>query len=257
MFHNVPSITPKREITISFLDNICEPFCNLTVMTGNLQYKLVECIVIRGVFAIIKHLIYLLFISAVVWPLHYFGLVTRKTIMVMIATAWLTPLLVLLPIYIYAMNRGKMADGSYYVGYVHQVVTISLYVIIGLILSILYGKIYIEARAQMRKIQAFAEPTETKKAAKGTRVVLIIMSTTILLNFPYVLQAILKLAGIPPYLFVFILEYIAQECLFANSAINILIYAVFTTDFRKAYKAMFCRCGKEMSSESDDHVYST
>ena len=180
--------------------------------------------------------------------------------MVMIATAWLTPLLVLLPIYIYAMNRGQMADGSYYVRYVHKVVTISLYVIIGVLLSILYGKIYIETRAQMRKIQAFAErsreSTETKKAAKGTRVVLILMSTAILLNFPYVLQAILKLAGMPPSLFIFIFEYIAQECLLASAAINILIYAVFTNDFRKAYKAMFCRCGKAMSSESDDQVYS-
>ncbi len=48
------------------------------------------------------------------------------------------------------------------------------------------------------------------------------------------------------------LELFAHQCLLANSAVNVVIYGAFTTDFKKAYVDMLsCSCKTRIPSEAE------
>jgi hypothetical protein len=90
---------------------------------------------------------------------------------------------------------------------------------------------------------AVGKKTQQKKAdrsKKSTTLVLVVLSIAVILNLPYFVYSILLVHGVPFNLSRLILVIIAQECYRANAGVNIFIYAVFTSDFRRAYMKMFC-----------------
>ena len=184
---------------------------------------------------------------AVVKPLHYPMLVTNNTTVIMILVSWLLPMVIFIPLYVYALYQD---DNWNMMDTLNGNVIIATYVITVLIFSVLYGKILSETRAQLRQIRAWEEPLEDVNSRrrtvnnKGTRLIMIILSTAVFLNFPYFLQALLRMNGVEENIYLSTLEYVAQQCLLSNSCINFFIYAAFTSEFRKAYKTLLCCCKK-------------
>ena len=189
---------------------------------------------------------------AVVKPLHYPTLVTKHTTTVMIITSWLLPMVIIIPTYSWALRQ----TGVVYK--VHRILSIVSFSTRMVVLSILYGKILSETRAQVRKIQAFTEQNSDgntqKKSAnhKGTRLVMIILSATAILGFPYCVSSILQAAEVEQNLYLLIFQFIAHECSLASSCINFFIYSAFTNDFRKAYKFFICCCKKKNIQNDED-----
>ena len=75
---------------------------------------------------------------------------------------------------------------------------------------------------------------------KGTRLILTLVITMSTLNAPYIIVSYFLLFGnlTPETSYYF--SAIAFQFLLANSAVNILVYAVFSCSFRKAYKELLC-----------------
>ena len=187
---------------------------------------------------------------AVVKPLHYPSLMTKRTIYLMIMASWIFPIISMIPLYEYTAAHGNIDD----IEIVYSKVTVIFcFIVIGVIWP-LYGKVLFETRSQVRKIRAFAEsfnngsqsnasPTPRIKH-KGTRMVLALLMTSYFLNCPYFIVQCLTWAGLSKKPAVIILRIFAAECMLANSAVNIVIYAAFSRDFRNAYRDMLCFCVK-------------
>ena len=86
---------------------------------------------------------------AVVVPLRYSTLVTKKTIMAFIVASWMSPIVLLLPIYCYAMTVESSGRESY-IRRIHRMVVLGSSAIVGMLFSILYGTIIRQMRKRMR-----------------------------------------------------------------------------------------------------------
>jgi hypothetical protein len=192
---------------------------------------------------------------AITRPLRYAAIVTERTLSVMIAVAWSCPLVMILPLYIIGLRLAYSGDGYLYLDTIHWLTTVIVYCMLAVTFCILYAKILKEARSQAQKVHTLVQvcppandlkqKSDDNQRNKGTRMIFMIVSNCLLLTFLYILQSVMKLCGVPVDLGLSIVEYFGQQCLLANSSVNVLIYAVFNKDFRKAYKAMlrslFCR----------------
>ena len=187
---------------------------------------------------------------AVVKPLHYPSLMTKRTIYLMIMASWIFPIISMIPLYEYTAARGNIDDFDIF----HSKVTVMFYLSVIGVMWPLYGKVIFETRSQVRKIRAFADsfdngsqsnasPTPRIKH-KGTRMVLALLMTSYFLSSPYFIVQCLTWAGSSKTPAVIILKIFATECMLANSAVNIVIYAAFSRDFRNAYRDMLCSCVK-------------
>ena len=179
---------------------------------------------------------------AIILPLRYTSLITKQVMSIMIALTWFLPISVTTAMYCTAFARTGTLEGQIRMDNMHYTATIVLYLIFSCILSILYGKIMIVARTQAKKIQAWssANTENNTNSGKSTRMVSAIMFASLALNFLYVISCILRLLGSNNILILTIIEYIGQECSVANSSVNVLIYAAFSSDFRRAFKSMLC-----------------
>ena len=77
---------------------------------------------------------------------------------------------------------------------------------------------------------------------KGTRLILTLVITMSTFNAPYVIVSYFLLFGNLTTQTSYYFRAIAFQFVLANSAVNILVYAVFSSSFRKAYKEMCCLC---------------
>ena len=187
---------------------------------------------------------------AVVRPLNYDTLVTRRTVCVMLMASWMIPIVSLIPLYEYTVARGGQND----MDALQAKVTVIFCVIVICVICPLYGKVLAESRSQVRKIRAVAEgfnnrTREINKGThkithRGTRMILVLILTACSLNAPYVAAQCIAWIGYAKGPAFIILMLIAKECALANSAVNIVIYAVFSREFRNAYRDMLCRCIK-------------
>ena len=276
---------------------------------------------------------------AITLPLRYFAIVTKRSIIVMIAIAWLVPALVLIPLYEVTSLQGQMPNGRYYVHLANHVVNIIMSILLIGTIVVLYGKILKETRSHVRRINMVKPITNTElcetqwtsetrvqrasnqetlqtrnqgiskeeepqarnpktsnqempgasnqelpkqeipqtknqatstqetkvtwnqgtsnqvalganqeisnkgapqASKKGTRLILTLVITMSTLNAPYIIVSYLLLFGnlVPETSYYF--SAIAFQFLLANSAVNILVYAVFSCSFRKAYKELMC-----------------
>ena len=185
---------------------------------------------------------------AVIKPLHYPSLVTKRTVSVMLIASWMIPIVSLVPLYEYTIAHGNQEDAIY----LQAKVTVIYSMMAVAVIWPLYGNILITTRQQVRKIQTFvgqfnraqsnsAEPPKIKQ--KGTRMVLTLTVTAYLLNYlPYIVAQCSIWLGFSLETSNPIVYRVATECILANSGVNLIIYAVFASVLRKAYKNMFCCC---------------
>ena len=138
---------------------------------------------------------------AVVKPLHYPSLMTKRTIYLMIMASWMIPIALIMPLYEYTAAHGNIND----IEILYSKVKVIFYIIVIGVIWPLYGKVLFETRLQVRKIRAFAEsfnngsqsnasPTPRIKH-KGTRMVLALLMTSYFLNCPYFIVQCLTWAG--------------------------------------------------------------
>ena len=211
---------------------------------------------------------------AIVKPLHYPSIVTKRTVCLMIIIAWVVPIVSLVSLYEYTIAHGSLVDMTNIqakvsvkvsVTNVQAKVSVICTVIFNTVTLPIYCKIIIETRAQVRKIrsvlgnvhnaiQTHNDETSHTITHKGTRMVLILAITEKLLTLPNVVVQCVRLAGLPLNPAMSIVEIFATECILANSAVNIIIYAVFASDFRKTYKDMLCRCKRQNIQGSDQKM---
>ena len=202
---------------------------------------------------------------AVVKPLHYPMIVTKRTMIIMIVITWAYPTLLIIALYTYSLQLDSTTYA--YVDRTHRIASMVSYLFNILVMSVLYGKILYETRLQVRKIQAMVDQNRNSSthnntvSNKGTRLVMIILSTAALLNFPYFVYAILKSVGTETSLSLMIMDMMVQQCVLASACINFFIYAAFNSEFRKAYITMLCYCKKNKNDpvvcEGDSVTYIT
>ena len=83
--------------------------------------------------------------------------------------------------------------------------------------------------------------------------ILVILFSFLILNCPITIWALLATFGNYANVFMNSVELFAMQFLLANSSINIFIYAIFTTDFRKTYLQMLhCNCKVQLGNESNE-----
>ena len=99
---------------------------------------------------------------AITLPLRYFAIVTKISIIVMIAIAWLVPALVLIPLYEVTSLQGQMPNGRYYVHLANHVVNIIMSILLIGTIVVLYGKILKETRSHVRRINMVKPITNTE-----------------------------------------------------------------------------------------------
>ena len=215
-----------------------------------------DIIIVVSIYISIFHLIVIALdrFIAIVLPLRYASLVTPRVTAVMIASSWVLPVAIFSPVYIHAMSVHVYIDGLIYVDRVHYFVLVTTCAVLSLLMCLLYGKIMMEAQKQTRKMRqrrlAFkpithgqAEvPQHPSLYQKGTKLVLRILLTCIIMYFPYVLHAVCHLQNTTPMFYKDVLQAVGEQCMMANSAVNILIYAVTLKAFRKAHRDIFCKC---------------
>ena len=88
--------------------------------------------------------------------------------------------------------------------------------------------------------QGISKQGAPQASKKGTRLILTLVITISTFNAPYAIVSYFLLFGnlTPETSYYF--AAIAFQFLLANSAVNILVYAVFSCSFRKAYKELMC-----------------
>ena len=249
---------------------------NILIGTNVLKHGW-TALAMSSMIAIIVSLVHMVVIGlnrfiAVVLPLRYSTLVTKRTIIIMVAMTWAIPTVVMVPVHVHAIGRGRMPNGILFVDWAIALNDTIWILLLCLALVILYGKILLETRAQAMKVQAWkqnpsassttnqsetrAAKTKTDKKSdrskKSTRLVLIILSIAMILNTPFWIYSILILTG-SGYgsMALTTLNLMSQQCYLANSGVNIFIYALFTSDFRRAYERMFCFCRKDRNLVED------
>ena len=99
---------------------------------------------------------------AITVPLRYFTIVTKRSIIVIIAIAWLVPALVLIPLYQVTSLQGQMPNGRYYVHLTQQVVNIITSILLIGTIVVLYGKILKETKSHVRRINMVKPITNTE-----------------------------------------------------------------------------------------------
>ena len=225
-----------------------------------------------GITVIIVSLVHMVFIGvnrfiAVVIPLRYSALVTKRTVLVMVVLVWLIPVAMMVPLQVYATGQDRLPSGVAYADWAHALVGVIWVLLLFVALVILYGKVMMETRAQALKVQAWQQKQpapnsdstgrtrsqKTDRSKKSTRLVLIILLMAMILNAPYFVYSLLIVIGTPIVTVpMATLVLFAQQCYLTNSGINIFIYALFTSDFRKAYQQMFCAKCRQKRNHVED-----
>jgi hypothetical protein len=136
------------------------------------------------------------------------------------------------------------------------------YCIFAIALCGMYGKIYNDAKAQVKKTRALTATLghdlgniKHHGNKKAMIMVLAILLAFLVSNFLYEVVAVLKLSGVDPLGInptVILLEAISFVFIQANSAVNVAVYAIFSQRFRRGYTIILCFCRHEQHSRYDD-----
>jgi hypothetical protein len=208
---------------------------------------------------------------AIVKPLHYRSLVTPRVTLLMIVICWSLPSATICPMYVVVLKDSHITDGLYFGDRVHFVTIIISYISISITMTLFYGTIFNVARAQADKDRQFRLTISNQESnpvinndgsgntrsstdgavrlktpigtcGKGSKLVLAIQLSYLVMCLPITIHAMLMIAGVKPSLSMVFFEMIGQHLALSNSAINVFLYAIVITDFRKAFKSTFCSC---------------
>ena len=216
---------------------------------------------------------------AIVKPLHYASLVSGRVTLAMVIVCWAVPFVTLFPTYIVIMKDSQISNGLYFGNRIHFIVIMASYIILSIAMSVFYTKIYIISREHTKNIRQFRLdfPSEDSFAVrvcgtststsmnmrndpkrhkppvlKGSKLVLAIKSSYLIMCLPIAVYASLMTFGLTPTISTSVFEVIAQDFALTNSAINILLYAMVITDFRDALKSMLSGIGNVCNHIDND-----
>ena len=95
---------------------------------------------------------------AVVLPLRYSTLVTKKTVMVMVLMCWCIPVIWMVPLQVYASaQKSVLANNKKFEDAFLAVNSTVWFLLLIIIMVILYSKILSETRAQAQRVQAWQQ----------------------------------------------------------------------------------------------------
>ena len=225
-------------IAINYLDkrectSIIDKFFSTELLT---RYPLYTSVIHLIVIAIDK-------LVAVVLPLRYESLMTKKMLIVLITFAWAFPFFLLFIKQFSGLNGSLTGCDDIYITIMARTLPdLLIYFIILTMMIGIHCIILKEAHQQSRRIanmETMAGNKATKHATKANKCVIIILGSFSVLYFPFALLSILAVSNnIYPVLF-HVLQSIGLQSMLLNSFVNIFIYAVWLKDFRKAYKMLF------------------
>ena len=124
-----------------------------------------------------------------------------------------------------------------------------LMVVLSTSMCSIYGKILRDAMLQANKIQNMQSTTENNGTAikrpgkKAIKMVLSILLCFMVSYLPFTLYCFLKLLHVDissTNYSMRIMEFIGLVCVQCNYVVNVVIYAVFSQEFRRAYIKMLC-----------------
>jgi hypothetical protein len=182
------------------------------------------------------------------FPLWYLATMTQPVMAGMIAAGWIVPIVIFSPFYLYAMHMDIHVNTNRhsYIDNIRNIVPISTFCIIASVLCLLHGKIMIQMRKHARNMQQrhhrTSIPERKPLSQKGTKLVILIIATYIMLYLPVVCYRAMMLYDDQPMTYKEVLRLVADQFALANSAVNIIIYAVNVKIFRSAYREMLRSC---------------
>jgi hypothetical protein len=185
-------------------------------------------------------------VIAITWPLHYARIVTEKTLAGAVVALWVAPMVSVFPGYVFFLQNAEQEKDLIWLRNLHYVLVIMAYCVFAISLCGTYGKIYYDARAQVKRIQTLSTTQGHIPSAdsnKAMTVVLIVILTFLVLNLPYVVHGTLKLYGVDPAGVnsrVILLEVVSLAFGQANSAVHVAVYAIFSLQFRRGYGIVMC-----------------
>ena len=118
---------------------------------------------------------------------------------------------------------------------------ISVYCFILLLMSSIYGKIWHVAHVQHNKILAQQQMSHKQMNLDANKTVLIILCSFACLYLPNIFVCYMETFGQTDARIMPVITIIALGCMFANSGVNVFIYALFTHDFKVIFRELF-RC---------------
>jgi hypothetical protein len=214
----------------------------------NLNSTIITCTVFISILHILA--IGIERLLAITRPLHYITIVTDKMMVAMVIGVWLTPIVIIIPGFVYTMEtmetsyRIPARKALYYL-------CVCSYCVFTVTMCSMYGKILRDATLQANKVHELTTSEENNPniiknpGRKAIKLVLSILISFTVLYFPVVMFSLLKLCLVDendtnPTMN--LLEVISLALMEANSVVNVVIYAAFSREFRQAYMDILCFC---------------
>ena len=207
-------------------------------------------LVTAAVFISVMHIMFIGFerIIAITRPLHYPIIITTKTMVAMVIAVWMIPTVTIIPGFLFTLTKsGTRGITILYTAYYS--LCIGSYFFLTATLSSLYGKILYDAILQANKVHELKSKAENnvneikRPGKKAIKMVLSILFCFAIAYFLYIIYCFLKVFGVDEQGSNYgmnCLEVIGMFFMQANSTVNVVIYAAFSQEFRRAYVKMLC-----------------
>ena len=130
----------------------------------------------------------------------------------------------------------------------------SLYVFVVIALCGMYGQIVRETRRHGSSVGDNSQSTTisgtTARNYKVHKCFMIVILAYGVCSLPYIiLSSVIAFYGLENREIIIHFDWISMEFLLLNSAVNVIIYAVYSAEFRKAYKSVLCFRNQQVGNE--------
>ena len=188
---------------------------------------------------------------AVVFPLRYNALFTKKTLVGIVVLAWMGPVLFSFGVLCTALSsRVTDCENSLLSQDGIMITSVCVYFIAAVLLCCMYGKIWYDSRKQVQRISIMNASSSSKDKVsniKATKCILMVLGAFLTSYFPSMLFCISLVSNYSANATQFgqyVFTMIMVDGVLFNSCVNVFIYAIYSADLRKAYKKLCCCCAK-------------
>lgn len=199
---------------------------------------------------------------AILHPLKYISIMTRRKATFIIATLWLYAIfLVCIPYGWNTFAQGKPC----YIFTVYPMAYLmglfcSQFFLFLVTMLILYSRIYVEARRQKRRIDAqmmlTSKQAKMKKETKSAKLLALVLGVFMLCWGPYFICVFYFVLGCPVTTTSHMVYNLALFLGVCNSSLNCIVYSWKYKDFRYAFQTILRMEKKMKPNEGDSHVIS-
>lgn len=253
--HAIVCSLSAADLTVGFTHPVYYIFNYAVSGTSISNYD--YCVLIHAIhiFPMLNSAFHLIFIAierhiAVTRPLHYHAILTKSAIVVTLACAWIISLfLAVMPFFWIDKTRATAAScsiASFPVAYFFAFL-FGPFVAMTMSMIVIYVRIFWVARKHIQQIQAQIENRKQEKRKqvrelKAAKLLSMTVGAFIVCWYPFAIYLALLVVNVVvmnSYVFKFSLLLAV-----ANSAVNFFIYVAKSTEFRNAFRALFCSCSK-------------